>query len=231
MRFISERVIAALVGSLLGGLAVCQAQIPSERSSASWMSAYEKMASQVKSKSVNYPDEGLEEYGNTTFSLLYRNEAFLNSSFRSHVSDGYLKQLGGIDIGYASMLVRPLELEVSAFYNVYDTTGDEPADDYMTTHYGVEAFLNVYVLPYVGRISEWVFPYVGIGYQTSRLSNSGGGEEGDAMSLGTGGLIAKGGIKIRVASNTCIQASYKQILPPGKENLFRAVEIGVCFNH
>jgi hypothetical protein len=212
----------------LTGQPFCLAQTPNDRSAAPWKSSYEKLVSKIGSWKTTHPDDGLNEYGSTTLSVLYRNESFLNSSFRSHVTEGSLKQFGGIDVGYAHMLIDPLELEVSAFFNLFKTTGNESPDEYLTNHMGVEAFLNCYVLPYIGHVSEWVFPYVGIGCQTSRLYNKGGDDAEGAMTLGTGGIIAKGGIKIRVSSGICIQASYKQTLPTGSEKLFRVVEAGVC---
>jgi hypothetical protein len=150
-----------------------------------------------------------------------RREGFLNSNFYANKASGIIKPAtSSAFISYSIFPLNNIELEGEYYTAYYDFNAPDISSK-KVSHKGLEIFANVYVLPPLGEWTSIVCPFVGIGYQTSSLK-----AVQQDYSSATGGLIAKGGIRLYVLSRYVLRVEYKQTLPVGSEKLFRSLEFG-----
>ena len=168
------------------------------------------------------PDAGLRYFGSSTVFLSARKENFLNDVYHHYAKEKAIKNDWGIELSYSLVLYSPFALELTGFYSSYDVEGlNTGADKDVVQRLGFECFADVFPLPYVGKISNYIAPYAGIGYQTSSLS------WGDNISAGTGSVMYKLGTQIRFCRGFVIRGEYKQSLPKSSNKLFSAWDFGI----
>lgn len=198
------------------------------------VSDYEKAAKPAKAASkgkTNIKLADLPSYENSALDAglyrrsrsivgLYNREAFLNSNYAGRIDSGQINQLPGLGAGLQFMVYYPFAVDVSGFFNAYTFSSGSYFDNGVA-HYGVELFADCYVLPYLGKISQFVAPYIGVGYQLSSLS------DGQDVYAYTSGFAAKAGIRLYLFQPLFLQAEYKQTLPVTSAKLFRVINLGV----
>lgn len=167
------------------------------------------------------PDEGLRSFGSSITFLSYRNEAFINNTYHQFKEAKYIGGNYGIELSYQMLLFGPLALEATGFYTMYNAEAIATGDVKNIWHGGLELFANVYPMPYLGKISEIVAPFAGIGYQSSSLS------WGDNISAGTSSAMFKVGIMLNLSSMLSLRGEYKQTLPTSSNKLFRVLDFGL----
>ncbi|MDR2361127.1 MAG: hypothetical protein LBD91_00140 [Prevotellaceae bacterium] len=164
-----------------------------------------------------------------TLSLLtrFRSVRFVNPTFVYAMENEIMSASGGIEFGIARMFY-PIEIEVSGFYSFF-TVDNSPGllADQSLQHRGIEFMVNYFVLPYIGGISKWLCPYLGAGYQTSQIAVS---SESD-ISVGTGGWLLKGGVRIYLSKKFFLTGEYKQTVPTDSERLFSMWTAGLGFTY
>ena len=171
------------------------------------------------------PDSGLRYFGRNSFCISARHESFLNDVFYQYSEQKDIKTQIGVEISYSTILFSPIALEVTGFYSSFNIEPlTKKGESSYVTHMGVECFVNAFFLPYVGKISNYLAPYAGIGYQTSSL------KWGDDTSAGTGSAMIKFGTNIRMSRSLLLHAEYKQSLPKSSNKLFRALALGIGYN-
>ncbi|MDR0603120.1 MAG: porin family protein [Bacteroidales bacterium] len=161
-----------------------------------------------------------------TMAAKYRNVRFINETYENSLSAKYIKPKFGYEIT-TSLMIHPVEIEITGFSNGFDTYNDS------LKHNGFEFLCNLYVLPYLGKVSQYLYPYIGIGYQTSRLATKRSSKEKEAhpdsfSSIGTGNFMFKCGMRVYIARGFFFGGEYKQGFPlSNKTTLFRAWSIGL----
>ncbi|MBO4340516.1 MAG: hypothetical protein J5835_03690 [Bacteroidales bacterium] len=150
----------------------------------------------------------------------YHGEAFLNGNYAGRIDSGQINRTPGLGAGLQFVVFYPFALDVSGFFNPY-TFSSSSYFDQGVSHYGVELFADCYVLPYLGKVSQFVAPYIGAGYQFSSLS------DGKDVFAYTSGFAAKAGIRLYLFRPLFLQAEYKQTLPVTSAKLFRVISLGV----
>ena len=106
--------------------------------------------------------------------LYYMFDSFQTGTFHNSVSSGLIKANGGLGADVEFGILGQFGIEAGGFACMYNLTQDSEgltAGDYW--RYGLEAYLNWHVLPYLGAISNWLDPYIGAGYQTSSIKAQG----------------------------------------------------------
>lgn len=149
-------------------------------------------------------------------------ERFLTDRYYQFSNAGLLENNVGFEASYAVSLFAPLEVEATCFFCKYDNPLYETMNGDIQ-HLGLELYLNAYVLPYIGKISDCLAPYLGIGYQSSSLTWD------NNISANTSSAIVKLGLRL-VFSRIYFQGEYRQTLPPGSYKLFRVINFGLGFN-
>lgn len=167
------------------------------------------------------PDAGLRSFGTNSTFISYRHEAFLNNTYHQVREKKFIGTNYGIELSYQLLLFGPLALEATGFYSMYDAKGIPAGSSEEITHSGIEAFANVYPMPYIGKISDIIAPYAGIGYQTSSLSWD------ENTSAGTSSAMFKVGTLLKLSSRLNLRAEYKQTLPTSSNKLFRVLDFGL----
>lgn len=162
--------------------------------------------------------------GSTSMTMAWRRNSFLNGEFFSNTQDGTVTPSLGWTISYSYYVLSHVEIEATYFRNYYHLNTSAVASE-RAFHQGFEFFGNLYVLPPLGAWTRVVCPYVGAGYQTSSLQAL-----ETEYSTGTGGFIAKGGVRFYISNGLNLRAEYKQTLPVSSSKLFRSVEIGVSMS-
>jgi len=170
------------------------------------------------------PARGLKAFGRSALYASARFEKFLNNNYYQYAQEGYIERGTGFEISYSYIVLRPLALEVTGFYTSFDVSSLTDSGVNSVTHAGFEIYADAFVLPYIGKISNYVAPYVGIGYQTSSL------KWGDNIAAGTGSAIFKAGTRIRIPFGIFFLFEYKQTLPKSSNKLFRTINIGAGYN-
>lgn len=156
-----------------------------------------------------------------------RLDRFLNSNYSNNLHDKNIKHTVGFEMTYSHMLFRPIELEITGFNSIFKINDFEESGTVSSIrHGGIEVFAKAYVLPYIGKISEYVAPFVGVGYQFSGLSLTKGG-----VSANTSSFMYKAGTRIRLGRLFFLQAEYKQTFPKKSERLFSAFTVGLGVNY
>lgn len=169
------------------------------------------------------PSRGLKRFGRSAFYAAVRFEKFLNDNYAQNLDAGNIKNGKGFELSYSYIIFRPIALEATGFYTTFDVT--ELSSKVSTvSHAGFEFYVDAFVLPYIGKISNYVAPYVGVGYQTSSL------EWGKNVKAGTGGAIFKAGTRVRIPIGVFFQLEYKQTFPKSSNKLFRSLNIGAGYN-
>jgi hypothetical protein len=165
----------------------------------------------------------------------YRNVHFINSTFFNSLDEGIITNNGGIELGFGKMYY-PIEIEINGFLNFFKVdAGSAILPDQSISHTGMEFMMNYFVLPYISGVSKWFHPYLGAGYQTSSIAvsesseNSKKAESSQEISLGTGGWIIKGGVRLYTSKHFFFMGEYKQTFPVNSEKLFRAWNVGIGF--
>lgn len=153
---------------------------------------------------------------------------FLNSTYYLGKESGTIKPGSGFSVGFSTMLRAPLELEARCFKTDFKLNQNTEIADSSLRHLGLEVSLNAYVLPWLGSISSYFFPYLGVGYQTSSI---GGGKIEESFNLmyskGVGSPFWKAGSRIMLGGFTLF-GEYKQTVF-GK-HAFRAIDFGIGIN-
>lgn len=170
-------------------------------------------------------DAGFNSFSSNYFFISARKESFINDVFYDYSQDKTINGGWGIELSYSLALFSPLSLELTGFLSKYDVKGiseDKDTDKSVIIHDGLEFFADVFVLPYVGKISNYVAPYIGIGYQTSSLFLY-----KEDTSAGTGSALLKLGTQIRLGENIVFRTEYKQSLPISSNKLFSAWDLGI----
>lgn len=182
-----------------------------------------KIADYRDSKKV---DSGLRQLSGSKYSVGVRFEKFLNANYVLSRENDLIKSPFGLDFSVAFNLFRPVELEFAGFYSVYEVL-DRKTNDYVSAgHGGLQAFLRINVLPYIGKISEYVYPYVAIGYETSGLTC-----DKLESKKNTSGALFKAGTRVRVSRNLFLFVDYQQGLAKKSDELYRAWGVGIGFNY
>jgi hypothetical protein len=140
-----------------------------------------------------------------------------------------LSTSGGIELGVARMFY-PIEIEFSGFYSFFTVNNYSGLlKNQSLQHRGLEFMVNYFVLPYIGGISKWLYPYLGAGYQTSQIAVSSSSDT--KISVGTGGLLLKGGIRIYLSKRFFLAGEYKQTIPTDSEKLFSTWTAGLGYTY
>jgi hypothetical protein len=169
-----------------------------------------------------------KEKGVVSLHTRYRSVQFINPTFVRAMQDETLSTIGGVEFGIARMLY-PVEIEFSGFYSFFTVENSPGAlDGQSLQHRGLEFMANYFVLPYIGGISRWLCPYLGAGYQTSQIAVSSDESE---ISIGTGGWLLKGGLRIYLSQKFFITGEYKQTIPTDSEKLFSTWTAGLGFTY
>jgi hypothetical protein len=170
----------------------------------------------------------------TSFTGGYQRTEFFNTFYYNNVENGTIKNKGGFWLTY-SIHVAPVMLDISYFRSFFEVESNGYYYEYpnkSTYQHGVSAFVSYApLLPDFGKFSEIVQPYARIGYQTSSLKVVLSEEEGDSTniaSLGTSGMMWKGGIKLHFGK-FCIRGEYQQSLSVTKPSAFNLIQIGIGF--
>gem|GEM_PF-3856492 len=170
------------------------------------------------------PERGLREFGRNAFHYAWRRESFLNYNFFQAMQEGVLEKSPlNLEMSFSHILFYPLALEATGFYSSYKAPTLSDDDDTYVGHTGIEFYVDAFVLPYIGRISDFLAPYVGVGYQTSQLY------WGEKSTAGTGSAIIKMGTRLYL-SRTLFLVEYKQTLPTNTGKQFSALSFGMGFN-
>ena len=103
----------------------------------------------------------------TNVGFYFMFDSFLTPDYKAAVAAEALNSGGlGADVEFG--LFGPFSIQAGGFASMYGVKQElnevEPGDYWRL---GAEAYLNWYVLPYLGAISNWLAPYIGIGYQYS----------------------------------------------------------------
>ena len=168
------------------------------------------------------PDAGLRSIGGNSMSLSYRHEAFLNNTYHQFKEKDIIGSNYGVELSCQVFVFGPFALEAIGFLSLFDAKGiTDSKEEEEITHSGIEAFANVYPMPYIGKISNIVAPYAGIGYQTSSLSGKGD------TSAGTSSAMFKVGMQFKLTRSMSIHGEYKQTLPTSSNKLFRVLDFGL----
>ena len=167
----------------------------------------------------------------------WRSESFLNQNYHGALLRDQLVPRMGLDIGYSIRVYGPLEIALCGFYSWYETNYDDYLDEGMIAHKGMDVSLRYYVLPYIGTVSDYVFPYIGAGYQTSRLANLDDqvGKKPEVVhAVGTGGFFIEAGMRVFFYNTGdmgfFLFGAYKQTLPVSSDKLFRSFHLGVGYS-
>ncbi len=163
------------------------------------------------------------KYGRSHVALGMRFDRFLTDRFYQYNKTGVLNPKIGFEGSFSVVFVRPLELEVTGFTNAYSSPLPEMSN-VKIKHQGMEFFLNAYVLPYVGKVSDYLAPYVGIGYQTSSL------KWGKDISAKTSSAIVKMGLRVPLVKGIFLQGEYRQTIPRKSDKIFRVINAGLGFS-
>lgn len=171
------------------------------------------------------PDAGLKCFGSNAVFFSVRKENFLNNVYHQYTKEEAIKGSWGLELSYSVVVCSPFALEITGFYSSFNVEGlNENKDKDVVQHLGAEFFADAFLLPYVGKISNYIAPYAGIGYQTSSLS------WGEDTSAGAGSAMFKLGTQIRLGRGFMIRAEYKQSLPKSSNKLFSAWDFGIGCN-
>ena len=162
--------------------------------------------------------------GSSSITMGLRRNTFLNGVFFSNKQDGILTPGLGWTISYSYYVLSNLEIEAEMFYSSYHLNTNYIQSS-KAMHQGLEFFGNLYVLPPLGEWTRIVCPYVGAGYQTSSIQAT-----ETKYSTGTGGFIAKGGIRFYLFGGFNARVESKQSLPVSSSKLFRSIEIGISLS-
>jgi len=166
------------------------------------------------------------------FGIGWRQASFYNNLFYQNVKNGDIKKKGGFEVSYF-LNITPVMFDVTYFqsgFNVNAPMYYPDQTDKVTRLQGIEAYLSYApLLPDLGKFSEIVTPYIGIGYQTSSLrvskSDKSYSDESLIGSKGTSSPVWKGGIRLNL-KNFFIKGEYKQSLrltKPEAMNVFAIV--------
>jgi hypothetical protein len=152
-----------------------------------------------------------------SMTLKYRNVKFINPTYQQSLKEGFLEQKLGYEVGM-SFIAHPVEFEIIGFSTKYESDLIDSLK-----HRGIEFFCDLNVLPYAGKVSKYLYPYIGLGYQTSQI-------KAYSSSISTGSFMFKGGIKIYLGCRLFLCGEYKQGFPLSKKTLFRAWSVGLGFS-
>jgi len=170
---------------------------------------------------------GYNYFEGSGVSFSARIDKFLNTNYSNNLHDKNINHSVGFEMSYSHMLFRPVELEITGFNSIFKINDlIENGTESSIRHTGLELFAKAYVLPYIGKISEYVAPFVAIGYQFSGLS-----AQNVDVSANTSSFMYKAGTRIRLGRHFFLQAEYKQTFPKNDERLFSAFAVGLGMNY
>ena len=171
---------------------------------------------------------GYDYFKGSGVSFSARFDKFLNSNYSNNLRDKSIKHAVGFEMSYSHMLFKPVELEITGFNSTFKISNlIKNEEESSVRHSGFEIYTKAYVLPYIGKISEYVAPFVAIGYQFSSLNV----KDYKDVNAKTSSFIYKAGTRIRLGSFFFLQAEYKQTFPKKDERLFRAYSVGLGVNY
>jgi hypothetical protein len=141
----------------------------------------------------------------------YKFDSFLTPEFQEAKGNDWLST-GGLCGTLEYGLFGPFSLQLGAFASMYNFKDSVAYLDYVIEQgeywrIGAEAYLNWYVLPYIGLISNLIKPYIGVGYQYSVL------KLGDER-INTGAPMFQGCLRLNLGS-AYFDVGYQQSLPIG----------------
>lgn len=142
-------------------------------------------------------------------SYAYHQTSFTNTTFAERIANGSMTK----DYGHAAMIsysLYPLEIAATAFSSGFRAHNLAPFNDNaIISHQGIELCLNYMPI----NIGTSIFPYIGAGYQLSRLYSAAGSMtiEGSA-STNTSMPLLKGGLKIKFGQ-IFVFGEFKQTFP------------------
>ena len=137
-------------------------------------------------KSYIYDQRNLVGYSRVRFG--YRNATFLNPNYVEKVESGVISQGFGSDLGY-TLAIYPFMFDLGGNWNVYTykaSTGQTFYDmnkDVSVDFRGGYAFASLFLMPDLGKFSDYVQPYLGAGYNycmlkvTSNKENNGSNKD------------------------------------------------------
>ena len=143
-------------------------------------------------------------------SYAYHQTIFANTTFANRISNGSITN----EYGHAAVLscsFYPVEIGATVFSSGFKAHNLAPFNDNAAiSHQGIEVSINYIPI----NIGTSIFPYIGAGYQLSRLYSAAGTMtiEG-AASTDTSMPVLKAGLKIRVLRQLFIFGEYKQTFP------------------
>ena len=170
------------------------------------------------------PDAGLRRYGRNAVFFSARKEKFLNDTFHYYSQEGGIKGGWGAEISYSFVVWGPFALEATGVYAAYNVENlHAGVDESRVDRWGFECFADVFPLPYIGKISNYIAPYAGIGYQYTGLN------WGKDIMANTGSAMFKVGTQIRLGRRFSLRAEYKQTFPKSSNKLFSAWDFGIGY--
>ena len=165
---------------------------------------------------------------------------FLNPTYFNNNDNGTIKYKGGY--GFAiQQRIWLFRLDLGASFNYYDVK-DLSYQEYYgvddAVSGGVDVFVAYNLMPYWGKISEILEPYIGIGYQTASIEAiqskkkstiSGGSktEQKTVGSLGIGGFAWESGLNINFGKKFFLFGEYRQSINMKSTKALRSLSVGL----
>lgn len=111
------------------------------------------------------------------FNIAYRSISLENPTFFLNKKNGDISYKGGATIGL-SLNLYPVSLDIDGNYSAFQISDKLPLYDIptgnkkarMVSNYGISGYISVYPMPDMGKISDIISPYIGIGYKMEVLS-------------------------------------------------------------
>jgi hypothetical protein len=169
--------------------------------------------------------EDWEEERGHGFWGAYRLSNFLNSNyFNSLKGEGGIERSNvSFEAGFYTRFLGPFSLNADVFVTRYflkESLGKDPVD-----HMGVEIFADYITLPPIYGISDWLRPYIGVGYGLSHLKYE--EKKGDvSSSLNTSAPMFHAGACVFIR-HYMLKVDYKQTFPSSDGRMYHAWNFGI----
>lgn len=117
-----------------------------------------------------------ERFSGATLTLGYRRLILENPTFYKYREDGFLTPGNALQFGFRGT-AYPIQWDLNVYLGVfgvdkklplYDSKGSK--EDHKVTAYGASTYLSVLPFFDMGGISEFIRPYLGVGYGVNALS-------------------------------------------------------------
>lgn len=167
----------------------------------------------------------------------YQDVSFFNHTFFDNVDNGTIKNKGGYEV-LMFVTMAPVMIDVAYIWSKLDVTANSFYPDFSdksTGFHGIDAYISYAPLfPDLGKVSEIIIPYAGIGYQSAKLFVKVGDKSGSSSSkesktiasYGVSSPMWKGGVRFNLGQ-FFIKGEYKQGLSLSKPEAMRLISFSV----